>query len=111
MTRSLKVRAMVMNEKGQLKPNMFVNVVIEASLGKKLAVSEDAVLDTGEKQILFVDQGKGMFEKRFVVAGERAGGMIEILKGVKVGEKIVTAGTFLIDSESKLKATGGGGHV
>jgi len=111
MTRSLKIRSAVRNEKGWLKPNMFVDIVIEAPLGKKLAVPEDAVMDTGEKQILFVDQGEGMFEKREVVAGERTNGMIEILKGLKAGERVVTSGTFLIDSESKLKSTGGGGHV
>jgi Cu(I)/Ag(I) efflux system membrane fusion protein len=111
MTRSLKVRSAVVNEKGMLKPNMFVDLMIEARLGKKLAVPEDAVLDTGERQVLFVDQGKGIFEKREVVAGQRADGLIEIVKGLKAGEKVVTSGTFLIDSESKLKSTGGGGHV
>lgn len=107
-TRSLKVRVQVKNEKGWLKPNMYVDLSIVSPLGGKLAIPDEAVLDTGEKQIVFVDLGKGRFEKREVVAGQRTDGLVEIVKGLKPGEKVVTAGTFLIDSESKLKATGGG---
>jgi Cu(I)/Ag(I) efflux system membrane fusion protein len=111
MTRSLKIRVSVLNDKGMLKPNMFVDLLIEAPLGKRLAVPEEAVMDTGERQIIFVDKGDGVFEKRKVTVGQKADGMVEIISGLKAGEKIVTSGTFLIDSESKLRSTGGGGHV
>ncbi|MDI6731941.1 MAG: efflux RND transporter periplasmic adaptor subunit [Candidatus Margulisbacteria bacterium] len=106
-TRSLKIRTAVKNEKGLLKPNMYVDVQIEAPLGKKLAVPEEAVLDAGEHQIVYAVRDGGIFEPKSVIVGQRAEGYLEILKGLKAGEKIVTSGNFLIDSESKLKSTGG----
>lgn len=111
ITRSLRARIAVKNENGALKPNMYVDVVLELPLGVKLAVPEEAVMDTGEKQIVFVDDGKEVFEERKITVGQKAEGYVEILKGLKSGEKVVTSGNFLIDSESKMKSTGGGGHV
>jgi Cu(I)/Ag(I) efflux system membrane fusion protein len=107
-TRSLKIRVAVKNQDGALKPNMYVNALIESSLGAKLSVPEEAVMDTGDKQIVFVDKGNGVFASRPVVIGQRSEGYIEILKGLKAGDQVVTSGNFLIDSESKLKSTGGG---
>lgn len=109
-TRSLKIRAAIKNEKGALKPNMYVDALIEVPLGKKLAVPEEAVLDSGERQIVYTIKNGSIFEPRNVVVGQRAEGYLEILTGLKAGEKVVTSGNFLIDSESKLKSTGGG-HV
>jgi len=87
---------------------MYVDALIEVPLGKKLVVPEDAVMDTGNQQVVYVHNGKGKFEARSVVIGQRVGGWVEIIKGLKAGEEIVTSGTFLIDSESKMKSTGGG---
>lgn len=110
LTRSLRIRTLVKNENGLLKPNMYVDLVVESPLGMRLSIPEDAVLDTGESRIVFVDKGRGVFEKREVTAGQRVDGLVEILGGLKAGEKVVSSGTFLIDSESKLKSTGGG-HI
>lgn len=103
-TRSLKVRIEVPNREGLLRLEMYVDAVIRADLGWKLALPEEAVLDSGERKIVFVDLGDGRIEPREVRVGRQAGGYFELLSGVKPGEKVVTAANFLIDSESKLKA-------
>ena len=102
-TRTAKVRFSVPNPGGQLKPGMFTNVELKVNMGKKLVVPQDAVIDTGMRQIVYVDKGNGYFEPRDVVAGVRAGGIVEILKGLKAKERVVSAATFLIDSEARLK--------
>jgi Cu(I)/Ag(I) efflux system membrane fusion protein len=101
-TRTTKVRAEILNISGEFLPEMFVNAEIDADLGFKLAVLRDAVLDSGTRQIVFVDKGNGYFERREVKLGRRADPYIEIISGVKEGEKIVISGNFLIDSESRL---------
>ena len=102
-TRTAKVRFTVPNPGGLLKPQMFTNVEIKIGLGKKLAIPEDAVIDTGERQVVYVDHGDGNFEPREVQLGARVEGMREVLKGLKAGEKIASSATFLIDSEAQLK--------
>ena len=102
-TRTLKIRCTLPNVKGILKPQMFAMVEITADLGSRLAVPEDAIIDTGERQIMYVDRGEGLFEPRVVVAGQRAGGMREIISGLKAGEKVASSALFLIDSEAQLK--------
>jgi Cu(I)/Ag(I) efflux system membrane fusion protein len=82
---------------------MFTNVELQVNLGRKLAVPEDAVLDTGVRQIVYVDKGNGYFEPREVRVGMRAEKMVEITAGLKAGDKIAAAANFLIDSEAKLK--------
>jgi Cu(I)/Ag(I) efflux system membrane fusion protein len=105
-TRTLRVRAEVSDPQGQLKPEMFVNASIEVPLGEKLAVPIDAVLDTGERQTVFVEVSDGEFAPREVKVGRQADAEVEILSGLKAGEKIVTQANFLLDSESKLRAAG-----
>jgi Cu(I)/Ag(I) efflux system membrane fusion protein len=73
------------------------------NLGERLAIPEDAIIDTGKRQIVYVDRGEGLFEPRKVELGVRADGMVEVLKGLKAGEKVASSATFLIDSESKLR--------
>lgn len=102
-TRSVRIRAEIMDRKSRLKPEFFVDVVIHASLGKWLAVPETAVLDSGTYQLVFVDLGEGNFEPRKVRLGRRAEGYHEILGGLKEGEKVVTNGNFLLDAESQLR--------
>ena len=63
------------NSGGQLKPQMFTNVEIKIDLGKKLAVPDDAVIDTGTRQIVYVDKGDGYFEPREVMLGVRGEGL------------------------------------
>ena len=103
-TRTATVRAAIDNAERQLFPQMFVNAEINADLGRRLAVSRDAVLDSGIRQVIFVDRGNGYFEPRQVKTGARADSSVEILSGIAEGEKVVTSGNFLIDSESRLKS-------
>lgn len=102
-TRIVKVRITVPNAERRLKPQMFTNVEIRAGMGKRLAVPDDAVLDTGTRTIVYVDKGDGYFEPREVKLGLRADGYREVLSGLKNGEKVARSATFLIDSEAQLK--------
>ncbi|MGD0822811.1 MAG: efflux RND transporter periplasmic adaptor subunit [Desulfomonilia bacterium] len=102
-TRTLKARCMLANPSGIFKPKMFATVEIAADLGNRLAVPGDAVLDTGERQIVYVDKGEGNFEPREVTAGLRSDDMREIVSGLKNGERVVASALFLIDSEAQLK--------
>jgi multidrug efflux pump subunit AcrA (membrane-fusion protein) len=103
-TRTLKVRALVDNPANKLKLEMFVNVAIKYDLGEKLAVSEEAVMHAGTRDIVFVADANGHFESRVVVLGVKAQGYYEVLRGLAENEDVVTSGNFLIDSESKLNA-------
>lgn len=110
-TRTAKVRFEISNSGGQLKPQMFSNVEIKINMGKKLAIPDDAVIDTGTRQVVYVDKGEGYFEPREVMLGMSVEGFREVIKGLKSGEKIAASATFLIDSEAQLKnVTPLGGH-
>ncbi len=115
-TRSARVRAILKDPEGVLRPEMYVNAGLQMDLGSRLAVPQEAVLDSGTRRILFVDRGEGVLEPREVEVGTRAEGYVEILKGVQEGEPVVVNGNFLLDSESRLKAAlegmgEGGSHV
>ena len=110
-TRTAKVRFEIPNYGGRLKPQMFTNIEIRIDLGKKLAIPDDAVIDTGTRRVVYVDKGDGYFEPREVKLGVRAEGLSEIIMGLKAGEKVAASATFLIDSEAQLKGvTPLGGH-
>lgn len=102
-TRTAKIRFAFTNPNFVLKPDMFVNVKLKINLGNKLVVPEDAVLDTGTEQYVFVDKGNGYFEPRSVKLGPEAGGYHAIERGLEAGERVVTAANFILDSESRLK--------
>lgn len=102
-TRTAKVRLSLPNPEGKLRPQMFTNVELSVDLGKRLVIPEDAVIDTGTRQIVYVDKGEGYFEPRQVTLGARGDGFVEVLAGVKPGQKVVSAATFLVDSEARLK--------
>ncbi|MDP3143036.1 MAG: efflux RND transporter periplasmic adaptor subunit [Candidatus Omnitrophota bacterium] len=104
MTRSIKARATVRNSENKLKPEMFVDVKIKIDLGEKLAIPEEAVMDTGERKVIFVAQPDGHFLSREVKVGQKAEGYYEVLEGLSEGEVVVTSGNFFIDAESKLKS-------
>jgi Cu(I)/Ag(I) efflux system membrane fusion protein len=111
MTRTAKVRLAMPNPGLMLKPEMFVTVEIMAGAGSRLAVPAEAILDSGLRQILYVEKKPGVYEMRTVTVGARGGGYVEILRGVRSGERVVTSGNFLIDSETQLRAgPEGGGH-
>jgi len=105
-TRTLKVRLEAANPGFQLRPGMFVDVTVPVELGPALTVPKDAVLDSGSRQLVFVDKGEGMFEPRRVTTGWRYAGRVEIVKGLMEGERIVTSGNFLLDSESRMRSAG-----
>ena len=102
-TRTAKVRFSLPNPGGQLRPQMFTNVEVKINLGKKLCIPDDAVIDTGTRQIVYVDKGDGYFEPREVMLGIWSEGFREVLMGLKAGEKVASSATFLIDSEAQLK--------
>lgn len=102
-TRTAKARLSIPNQGGLLKPQMFTNVELKIDLGKKLAVPEDALIDTGVRKIVYVDKGEGLFEPREVATGVQGDSLVEITSGLKVGDKIASSANFLIDSEAKLK--------
>jgi len=102
-TRTGRVRFTIPNPEGRLKPQMFTNVEMKIDLGKRLAVPDDAVIDTGTRQIVYVDRGEGYFEPRQVALGLRAEGMREVLRGLKAGDRIAASASFLIDSEAQIK--------
>jgi RND family efflux transporter MFP subunit len=102
-TRTLTVRMEFQNPGLKLKPGMFVNLELHRGLGRRLTVPVDAVLDSGERQRVFVDRGNGVFEPRQVKVGTREGDYAVILSGLRAGERVVTRANFLIDSESNLR--------
>ncbi|MDD5245537.1 MAG: efflux RND transporter periplasmic adaptor subunit, partial [Syntrophorhabdaceae bacterium] len=102
-TRTAKARFVLHNPNMLLKPQMFTNIEMELDLGKRFAIPETAILDTGTRQIVYVDMGDGYFAAQQIKTGERANGMVEVLSGLKDGEKVAYSAVFLIDSEAKLK--------
>ncbi len=106
-TRTLKVRLEFPNPRFELKPDMFANVELQIDYGRQLSVPEEAVLDSGSEQIVFVAQEAGYFEPRQVRLGAKVDNRFIVLSGLQAGERIVTSGNFLIDAESRLKSAMG----
>ncbi len=103
-TRTVKVRLEFPNADFTLRPEMYAQVEIRSELGEKLTVPESAVITTGTRDVAFVDRGGGFFEPRELKLGIRLPDRFEVLEGLAEGEKVLTSGNFLVDSESKLKA-------
>ena len=103
-TRATEARIEVEDPAHKLKPQMFVDVRINIDLGEKLAVSEEAVVDSGERTLVFIAKPNGYFEPREVRLGHKAGDYYEVLSGVEEGERVVASGNFFVDSESRLKS-------
>ena len=109
-TRTLRVRLSAANPDGALRPGLYGTVAFESVGTPVITVPRDAVVDTGEQQHVFVANGD-RFEPRAVTLGAQLADRVEIRAGLIEGEQIVAAGVFLLDSESRLRATGGtGGH-
>jgi membrane fusion protein, copper/silver efflux system len=107
-TRTVQVRLEFANPKFELKPGMFSDVLLKIDYGSQIVVPPDAILDSGEKQTIFVALANGYFEPREVKTGAKLEDKVIVLSGLKAGESIVTSGNFLIDSESRLKSAMGG---
>jgi Cu(I)/Ag(I) efflux system membrane fusion protein len=102
-TRTLKVRLEADNPSSALRPDMLVDVEVPAELPAATTIPADAVVDGGLRKTVFVDLGNGIFAPRAVQIGWRFDDLVEIISGVEPGEQVVTAGTFLVDSESRLR--------
>src|SRR5215471_11414004 len=103
-TRTVRARIAFPNPGLKLTPGMFVNVALELPQGKQLVIPASGVLQSGSRQMVFVNRGDGYLEPREVELGARSGDGFIVLKGLKESEEIVTSANFLIDSESQLQA-------
>jgi multidrug efflux pump subunit AcrA (membrane-fusion protein)/YHS domain-containing protein len=103
-SQTLRVRLELENPGAALRPEMFVDVELEAERPEAVTVPAEAVLDAGVRKTVFVEAGEGRFEPRAVETGWRAGDRVEIVRGLSAGERVVVSGTFMVDSESQLRA-------
>jgi Cu(I)/Ag(I) efflux system membrane fusion protein len=103
-TRTVKVRLEVDDTGNELKPEMFTDVELVTDSAPALVVPDDAVVDAGERHIVFLDRGEGRYEPREIKIGTRTGKRLEVLSGLAEGDRVVVSANFLLDSESSLRA-------
>jgi Cu(I)/Ag(I) efflux system membrane fusion protein len=103
-TRTMKLRIALASPDAMLRPGMYGRVRVSASSAPGLAVPSEAVVNAGEHDYVFLARAGGHFEPRLVTLGVRDGDQVQILKGVAAGDTVVASASFLIDSESRLKA-------
>lgn len=104
-TRTIKVRLEVDNAGGELKPDMYADVFLHVDLGEGLVVPDGAVINAGDRRLVFLDRGEGRFEPREVKLGIKVNGSgLQVISGLSEGDRVVTSANFLLDSESSLKA-------
>jgi RND family efflux transporter MFP subunit len=105
-TRTLKVRFEAGNPGYKLRPDMFISISMPVSLHPGISVPAQALLDSGLTKRVFVQRANGSFESRTVETGWQSGDRVQIVKGLREGETVVSSGAFLVDSESRLQASG-----
>jgi membrane fusion protein, copper/silver efflux system len=104
-TRTARIRIELRNPDGLLRPDMYADVEIATGAERPvLTVSNSAVIDSGQQQVVLLDKGDGRFEPRAVKLGRRGDGRVEIADGLAENDKVVVSANFLIDAESNLKA-------
>ncbi|MBL8112249.1 MAG: efflux RND transporter periplasmic adaptor subunit [Acidobacteria bacterium] len=103
-TRTVTVRIEVPNPAGELKPEMFADVVLTGRTREVLKLPEDAVIDSGTRKIVFVSLGDGELSPREVALGDHTAGFYEVLSGLESGDSVLLGANFLVDSESRLKS-------
>ncbi len=103
-TRTARARVEINNPGYKFKPDMYINAVLKIDLGNKLAVPEEAVLNTGTQTLVLISNKKNTFLSKEVRVGHKANGYYEVLSGLKAGDVVVTDGNFLIDSESRFQS-------
>lgn len=102
MSRSAKVRISLPNQGQALKLEMYMNIEVHSILGAQLAVPKSALIDTGERKVVYVDIGGGKFKMTHVTPGFQSDDSVQILSGIKEGDKVVIKGNFMLDSQSTL---------
>ena len=104
-TRTIKVRLEFDNKDGKLKPGMYANILIKtAKREKTIVVPKESVIHSGERELVFVEVGKGKYDPREITLGVQGeGGYYEVISGLRSGERVVTSGQFMLDSESSLR--------
>lgn len=107
-TRTLRVRFELDSSTGRLKPGMYGSATFQTGERRALTVSRDAIVDTGLEQHVFVVESPDHYVPRKVEVGVELGDRVEIRSGLMENETVVASGVFLIDSESRLRASGGG---
>jgi RND family efflux transporter MFP subunit len=103
-THVMKLRLEANNPGFRLRPDMFVDVELPVGGGAGLTVPQDAVIDSGDQQRVFVERSPGVFEPLTVQIGWRSGDRVAIVHGLAEGERVVVEGTFLVDSETRLRS-------
>lgn len=104
-TRTVKVRLTFPNPAGDLRPDMFGEVVLLGAPRDGLRIPPDAVIDSGFTKVVFVAMGDGKFQPRIVKLGDGDGTYVEVISGLTLGERVVVRANFLVDSESRLRAS------
>jgi Cu(I)/Ag(I) efflux system membrane fusion protein len=104
-TRTVKVRMSFANPRGDLRPEMFGEVVLQGEAREALRIPADAVIHTGTRSVVFVALAEGRFQPHEIEIGETDGQNVEVVSGLTVGERVVTRANFLVDSESRLRAS------
>jgi Cu(I)/Ag(I) efflux system membrane fusion protein len=104
-TRTAKVRIEFPNPRGELKPEMFGEVVLQGAPRKGLRIPADAVIHSGTQSVVFVALGEGKFQPRQIEVGEGDADWVEVVSGLEEGDGVVTRANFLVDSESRLRAS------
>jgi membrane fusion protein, copper/silver efflux system len=102
-TRTLRARVRLPNPDLRLRPGMSGALFIEVPAEETLTAPVEAVVDTGERQYVFVARGGGRFEPRAVRVGASADGRVQVLEGLEEGDSVVTSANFLVDSESRMR--------
>jgi RND family efflux transporter MFP subunit len=104
--RTMTARIQVSNPQMRLRPGMFVQVTLETPIGVGgVAVPRSAVLDTGKEKVVYVAKENGVFEKRSIEASVAGDDYYAVMRGIEPGERVVTHGSFLIDSQTRLTGT------
>jgi Cu(I)/Ag(I) efflux system membrane fusion protein len=103
-SRTLQARIELPNPALELRPGMFGDVNLDLGASEAVVAPQEALIDTGDHQYVFVDRGGGRYEPRLVKAGWSGNGRVAILEGLADGERVVTTASFLLDSESRLRA-------
>src|SRR5712692_11743500 len=85
---------------------MYGNVMLHVDAGRRLVVPKEAVLDSGLRQLVFLDLGQGVYQPYPVRLGRRSQEYVEVLEGIKEGDRVVTSANFMLDAESKLASAG-----